>query len=407
MSPSQKHSQKGFTLSELMVAVLLTSVVVGALYRTSRSATESFNQQQRIAETQLRLRFAAEQLRADISRAGYMSTPNSGVDPKVCPRPAQILQALSIERDSPSIVPLATDNRFITPVVMRMTGNYLTVDEYLVAGVNGNEVTLQNQTPQWARMTSDEFTRIFSNTANNGGRMLRVTSPTGEMQFVLVRGGTYQPTSSATLPTLRLASTITQIGSGGAGCGLSGLGVGATVAPITMVEYRLLNTSGDPTLTDLNPSDPVASARKTNLVRIEYDLQPTPVAIPGAMRVIGEYAVDFDASVAVDDGFPANSATGPVTLRSFVFGDTEITNLLANAQTAGLGTARPQRARAITFRLSVRERDQDPAFGWVARTVSTEALTRYRVFDNRIGASRVRTLTGEVTLPNLATRNLR
>ncbi|MBL8601857.1 MAG: prepilin-type N-terminal cleavage/methylation domain-containing protein [Myxococcales bacterium] len=411
----RRRVEQGYTLSELMIAVLLTSLVVGALYRTSRSASETFNQQQRIAETQLRLRFAAEQLRADIARAGYMATPNSATDPKVCPRPTQVLQALSIERDAPSIVPLATDNQFISPVVLRMTGNYLSVDEYMVAGVDpsSGEIRLQNQTPQWARMTAEEFTRIFLASANNSGRMVRITSPTGEMQFALVVGGSFQSANSTVLPVLRLQAPPTVVGAGassstaGAGCGISGLGVGATVAPITMVEYRLMNLSSNPVLADLSPTDPVAAARKTDLVRVEYDLQPQPVLVPGSMRVVGEFAVDFDATVTVDDGFPIGSATGPVTLRSFNYGDTDITTLMANVQTAGLGTARPQRVRSVSFRLSIRERDQDPGFGWVARASGAEALTRYRVFDNRIGAARVRTVATDVVLPNLATRNLR
>ena len=51
--------ERGFTIVELMVSITITSVVVAALYTVANSATETFNQQQRAAEMQLRLRFAS------------------------------------------------------------------------------------------------------------------------------------------------------------------------------------------------------------------------------------------------------------------------------------------------------------------------------------------------------------
>ncbi len=404
------RAPRGYSLVELLVAVLITSIVVGSLYRTSRAATDTFNQQQRIAEMQLRLRFATEQLRADLSRAGYMATPNSSLDPRVCPRPTHALQGISIVRDSASPVPLPGDNRFIRPVAVRLTGNFHSVDEYLVAGISGTQVSLQNQTPQWGRVTVDEFQRIFLG-ANNQRRLIRLTSPTGQSQFVQVVGGQYQPSNGATLPTLTVNPAPTLIGQGsgggmaGAGCGVSGLGVGATVAPVSMVEYRIANVQT--AMPDLYPADPVAAARKTDLVRQEYELQPAPIVVSGGLRVVGEYAVDFDMTVALDDGFPTGSLTGPVAIRTLPFGDNIIEQITADVQSAGPGTARPQRVRSVTFRLSIRERDQDPAFGWVPRTSAVDPLGRFRVFDNRLGAARVRSVTTEVTLPNLALRNLR
>jgi hypothetical protein len=60
----------------------------------------------------------------------------------------------------------------------------------------------------------------------------------------------------------------------------------------------------------------------------------------------------------------------------------------------------------VIVRLSVRDRDQEPSYGWLTRG-PTAPLTRFRVFDNRTGAARVRTLITEIAVPNLAIRNLR
>jgi len=401
-----RRREQGYTLVELLISILLTSIVVSALYAVSRTATETFNQQQRTAEMQLRLRFAMEQIRADLSRAGYMSTPNSVTDPRVCPRPTTAYQGLEILRTSPNPTVLPTDNLYINPITLRMTGNYVTADEYTVAGVSGSTVSLQNQSPQWTRVQSQaEFNRIFGTAMSP--RLIRIMSTSGQMQFAVSMGGTWVNSSSTGLPTLLLTTTPLVQGAGasassaGAGCGLAGLGVGATVAPIMMVEYQIGSLAAR--LGELYPADSAARAAKTDLIRREYDLRPAPEEIVTAARLVGEYAVDFDATVAYDIGNPSNSIVAQPAMRTLAFGDSTITSLVG-AVTGG--AARPQQVRSLIVRLSIRDREQEPGFGWVARG-TTSALTRFRVYDNRTGAARVRSLVTEIAVPNLAIRNLR
>lgn len=401
-----RRREQGYTLVELLISILLTSIVVSALYAVSRTATETFNQQQRTAEMQLRLRFAMEQIRADLSRAGYMSTPNSATDPRVCPRPTTAYQGLEIARTSPNPTVLPTDNLHINPITLRMTGNYVTADEYTVAGVSGSTVSLQNQSPQWTRVQSQaEFNRIFGTAMSP--RLIRIMSTSGQMQFAVSMGGTWVNSSSTGLPTLLLTTTPLVQGAGasassaGAGCGLAGLGVGATVAPIMMVEYQIGSLATR--LGELYPVDSAARAAKTDLIRREFDLRPGPEEVTTAARLVGEYAVDFDATVAYDIGNPTNSIVAQPAMRTLAFGDSNITTLVGSVTG---GSARPQQVRSLIVRLSIRDREQEPSFGWVARG-TTAALTRFRVYDNRTGAARVRSLVTEIAVPNLAIRNLR
>lgn len=403
-----RRANRGYTLVELLVAILLTSIVVSALYAVSSSATETFNQQQRTAEMQLRLRFAMEQIRADLSRAGYMGTPNSVTDPRVCPRPTTGYQGLEIARTSPNPTLLPGDNAHIAPVSLRLTGNYVSADEYTVAGVSGANIALQNQSPQWTRIQSQgEFDRIFGTAMSP--RLVRIMSTTGQMQFAVSMGGTWVASNSTGLSALTLTTTPLVQGAGasgssaGAGCGLSGLGVGATVAPMMMVEYEIGSLASR--LGELYPVDAAARAAKTDLIRREYDLRPAPVEVTSAARLVGEYAVDFDASVAYDLGNPANTIVAQPSMRTLAFGDPAITTLAGSVASGGT-TARPQQVRSVIVRLSIRDRDQEPGFGWVPRG-ATSALTRFRVFNNRTGAARVRTLVTEIAVPNLAIRNLR
>jgi len=401
-----RRREQGYTLVELLISILLTSIVVSALYAVSRTATDTFNQQQRTAEMQLRLRFAMEQIRADLSRAGYMSTPNSASDPRVCPRPTTAYQGLEIVRTSPNPTVLPADNLYINPITLRMTGNYVTADEYTVAGVSGSTVSLQNQSPQWTRVQSQaEFNRIFGTAMSP--RLIRIMSTSGQMQFAVSMGGTWVNSSSTGLPTLLLTTTPLVQGAGassssaGAGCGLAGLGVGATVAPIMMVEYQIGSLAAR--LGELYPVDSAARAAKTDLIRREFDLRPGPEEVTTAARLVGEYAVDFDATVAYDIGNPTNSIVAQPAMRTLAFGDSNITTLVGSVTG---GSARPQQVRSLIVRLSIRDREQEPSFGWVARG-TTSALTRFRVYDNRTGAARVRSLVTEIAVPNLAIRNLR
>ena len=412
---ARTKTARGFTIVELMVSITITSVVVAALYSVSRATTETFNQQQRAAEMQLRLRLAMERMRADVARAGYMASPNSEVDPRVCPKPSVLIQPISITRTltTTNPIPNPSDNAFVQPVTLRMIGNYTTADEYLVENITGNQVHLQHRTPQWAaRMSAAEFARVFISADPTHPRMIRISSPTGTMQFFRVRWGSYQSPSAPTNPELILDSTPTVVGDAvmmgaGAGCGITGLGTGSTIAPVDMVEYAIRSGSTMRTtaLSDLYPSSATEAALKTDLVRSEWALESTTVELPNTAQLVGEYAVDLDATVTADEA----TGVSPVTMRTFGWGDdTNINRYAQNMMGSGSASGHfPQRIRSILLRLSIRDRLQDPAFGWVARSAATAPLSRFRVYSDRLGASRVRTLTSEVVLTNLAARNLR
>jgi prepilin-type N-terminal cleavage/methylation domain-containing protein len=408
------HSARGFTIVELMVSITITSVVVAALYSVSRSTTETFNQQQRAAEMQLRLRLAMERLRADVARAGYMATPNSDADPRVCPKPTPLLGAISLTPTLPAATPIpnASDNLFLRPMTMRLVGNFTTADEYLVESISGNRIRLQHRTPQWASRvtTAAEFNRIF---VPGGGRtrMIRIMSPSGFMQFVRVVSGTWQRFDAAVNPELIVSPPPTVIGEGAMmgtmmGCGISGLGTGSTIAPVDLVEYGIRNgTTMRAVLPELYPTDATEAALKSDLVRSEWTLDTTPTEILGTAQLVGEYAVDFDATLTVDDA----TGIGPVVTRSLPFGDyVNIARYAEDLIAAGTGVGRmPQRIRSVVLRLSIRDRTADPSFGWVPRAAATDPLTRFRVYTDRPGAARVRTLTSEVVLRNIAARVLR
>src|ERR1700712_5920127 len=76
-----RSSRAGFTLVELMIALIAGAFAVSAVYYLNGVSSRAFAEQMRVSETQMSLRSAMEQLRRDFSRAGYLGTPNSALVP--------------------------------------------------------------------------------------------------------------------------------------------------------------------------------------------------------------------------------------------------------------------------------------------------------------------------------------
>jgi prepilin-type N-terminal cleavage/methylation domain-containing protein len=70
--------RRGFTIVELMVALVLSFILVGAIYRTFTSQQKAYTVQDQIAETQQNARMAMNILVRDIRMAGY-GMPDGGI----------------------------------------------------------------------------------------------------------------------------------------------------------------------------------------------------------------------------------------------------------------------------------------------------------------------------------------
>lgn len=81
MRSGRRRGQAGFTMIELTVALVSGLIVAMGIIGLSREATNTFNDEARAAGAEGGLRVAIERLRADLQRAGYMSTGNILADP--------------------------------------------------------------------------------------------------------------------------------------------------------------------------------------------------------------------------------------------------------------------------------------------------------------------------------------
>ena len=123
----------------------------------------------------------------------------------------------------------------------------------------------------------------------------------------------------------------------------------------SLVEYAIRNGGTmRGALPELYPTDATEAALKSDLVRSEWTLETTPTEIPGTAQLVGEYAVDFDATLTVDDA----TGVGQVVTRSLPFGDyVNIARYADDLIAAGTAVGRmPQRIRSAVLRLSIRDR---------------------------------------------------
>lgn len=390
-----KRARAGFTIIEVLVALGLTAVVAVGLYTLSAVASQTFQQQQRVSEMQLRLRSALEVLRSDIQRAGYQASPNAVFDPSVCPKRDPQPFAVALAADAPNPTHLPADNLFITPSRLMLFGNFSSTDEYKIGAVSGARVSIQHRWDEWRRVTSaQDMARIFP-----VGGLVRLRSLDGSMQFGTIAGTNYRDSLQpiTLMPSVDLVVPVTVNDGTTSGCGLnSSIG---WIAPVSVIDYRIANVSA--TQANAYAGSLPFSLGKTDLVRRRYRVAGgglTPE--PNGESIVAEYAVDLAIGAVLDNG---GGLPEPVFTR-FAPGDPALNALLPMP---GAGNSFAHRLRSLTFRLSVRDRAQDPDFGWRARAGANEPLARFRVNAAMPGAARVRTATTEVNLINIASRGLR
>src|SRR6187399_767916 len=149
-----RRMRGGFTLVELMVALtggLFLSMVVFAL---ARDTTRFYQREGRIASATLAGIVGFERLKADIERAGYLSTPNvaadpfSGVPAASLPTGLQTLAAVRITPDTPVLTTNAafqlnaSAGQALAPDQIVLSGSYAATDEFVVSeAADGQTIT--------------------------------------------------------------------------------------------------------------------------------------------------------------------------------------------------------------------------------------------------------------------------
>jgi hypothetical protein len=392
----------GFTLVELMVALsggLFLSMMVFAL---SRDTSRFYQRENRLAAATLAGMSGFDRLKADIARAGYLTTPNIAIDPKVCMRPVlgwptQLagMGSLRINRDAPNLGGnAAMVLAGLTPDEIVLAGSYAVTDEFPIRAPQGNDVVLEPNMGPMARLgylnpalTAADQTAILA-TVFRPGRVLRVTNKAGLMFFGVIASVVGGPNPTVTLT----GSPALEFTGGARGCGLTGFEKGGGANVINFVRYqirdlRLQNLARFRPVFDQSAGAPGEMTR-TELVRDELNAAGAPIETGTDLttELVAEYAVDLGFSVTAQH--PTTNVLQDIQPSAGTFVD------IFAAAPAAVGA--PQRVRAVRARLSVRSREAD------RDTSIPGGLYRFRLPDGVPGGTwaRVRTFQADIALPN-------
>jgi len=432
----QKATTRGFTLVELLVAMIAGVIVAIAALILSKNATRFFQHEARITAAQLAATLGMSRLEADIQRAAFMSSPNVGKDPFVCgdfagwPAGLSALQGIQITQSGSvtlhgAEVQQSVDNG-MSPDSIVIGGSFASTEQFAVRTIQtgaGGAYTVYLQTdsaPMARALTAANAggEPICPDVAGSlgifrPGRFLRIVDAQGRHEYGLING--CDDTDATNIVLTLAANPVVPQKTPATTCGFSGLATGLLVNSVSRVRYDIRSLKGHPRYGGLvAPSADATSAKmsgdgtgvatdpgRTELVRVELDAAGAEIAT--SLELVAEYAVDLKLGVTST----VLNATNP-TVNRFAVGDLNGYALAAPNVTAG---SAPERIRAVALRLSTRARAPDrdaPAPSPPGGGVGT--IGRFQLFNvpgpDRDGDgkpdvfARMRTLQADIALPN-------
>lgn len=403
----RRSGERGFTLLELLVAVVAGLVVVLGAFLLSRASTRLFADENRVGTAQLNLRLGLDRLRSDLARAGYMTTPNVKVDPDVCPDPntlgfpARLQSVYYVNGGSKAATPLSDPNK-LNPDAIVLTGNYVGTDSYLASNVEtgaagGYDVWLQRNFGAMQRLLTSGSVGTVQNVLDDAfpsGRMLRVQNPMGSSQFMVIDSVAMASTSGGSAPKIHLLLTpalkVTTASNPDKRCGIDAIGIGAAVNTVSFIRYDLRN------LVATAPwAYPNGDTTKYDLIRTELNPDGTEITTsPKPQSIVAEYVVDMKFAFTIDEGTLFTGGYREPKLVSYPFDDPTAITETGDILVAGAST-RPQRIRSIRYQITTRAQDADRSVGVGPLG---PGLLRYYLAPNSF--ARARTDAGEITLVN-------
>lgn len=376
----------GFTLLELMVAMTAGAIVISSMYFITSASTNYFREQQRISNVQSSVRYAMDQLRRDITRAGFGSTPNNQVAPYRVnggggiQTPITAVALTDLPGLDPSGAGHQVDGQPLAGDILQLTGNYATSSDYPLRPVLMGGTTFKLDT-DWTRFTRD-FTGWVNgppyatltgagnpfDTAFMPGRLVSVRTNLGARYFSQIVG------TNAGTAEVTVATPITAPGL-----------FPSRISPVSVMQYMPVPAAAGLVHNNL----PVAGQNMV-LVRREVRYGGNAPVANTFDRVLAERVVHFNVDFMVNTLNTANNRTQPAILAPSI-----------GAAAQGFTAAFPERVFSALVTLGVRTAMADPRFRWLPQNPGDE-LTRFRYDVIGRAAARVRIARAEIFLPNIA-----
>ncbi|MGB5811100.1 MAG: prepilin-type N-terminal cleavage/methylation domain-containing protein [Polyangiales bacterium] len=451
--------RQGFTLIELMVAMVVGLAAVTSVYALGSAMSEQFFVEQRVASAQAASRVAIMDLRHDISRAGLFGTPNGslqlgvggvqrvdatcgGLLPQLplLDGAAGVLGAFQYyaNEDIAVLDPSGANTGARSDRLRILTSLYLT-EQLLIDSTNsaGDMLVLQagnqayrrtfgwgssattpaagaapnylNGTPNWNAafaIGSDwDGLGMMGARAFQSGSVLHIESPEGRHFYRTVFGKGPNANNEV---RLRIADALPI----GTGC-LPGAAGGATVSPLQWVEYAVIdpfdNANPDGIFAefdgvfsgDLTAGPAFATIQNYN----EADLLESPNRVL-VRRLLNandgtimpnstQVIAEFVAHFEVTFVMDLTSGQTPAPTRTVDY--VELTGAAAEAAV----NASPHQVRSVVIDLGIRSPLEDPSLEF-----NPNLPTRFETNAAGRGSARVRRIRIEVPVEAIARRNL-
>jgi prepilin-type N-terminal cleavage/methylation domain-containing protein len=369
--------RRGFTLIELMIAVLVGTIVVAGIYLLYSQSVKAYRVQNQSLDAIGQLRAAMHQMRTDLRSAGYNAPCQTDMEPWVTTPPGMVLSAVAVESDPAVPVMLPGVNKSIAPQQVRMLGDFWSHRTYITEAVAGQTVTLR-----WGPEDGDEdeFNRVF-----NSRRLLRIET------YGVIREEQLLPIATADFaggfnPSVTLANVVQGIG---------GFGTGNEVSVVGYIRYRLKRDTRRAT-----------DSLKIDLVREE--LLPNGALADGTALIIAENVVDlqiYDVCMntnALQAGTMIQLPIVPgASLQCF---PTMPLLGAAGRSLAPNGGNESHLLRSMTIKLAARTPYEDPDIPFAPRDTINEPLRAYELDVELPGAARVFELAAMTTLTSIQSR---
>jgi len=409
-----RRQRRGFTLVELLVAIIAGLLVAAAAISFSKQSTRFFSQEARIASAQMSVLTGFQRLQSDLSRASYMSTSNMRRDidnNKVCapndaanwPDLLKTLTGLRITRGGSNTVPAPMpDGNY--PDSVRVTGSMSSTEVFPVRTIQedtsgtGHQVFLQVNTGAMTRSGFGEgadLTTVFQ-----PGRIIRIVDQKRKHEYEVITSASF-PVGGK--PVVTTDGRLAHEGDGISACGFEGFGIGTQANVVNIIDYGIAEVSTHPVYKETVYSEAgyaLGDETRTELIRREVlisDQDPPAIENDPAAEIVAEYAVDLRFGV-----WATNPGSGVTYLApSTAAIDTRMA-LQAN-YAPGVRPSGPESVRSVEVRLAVRSREIDRRDNTDTTNPVLDGgfMFRYQIpGEAGLGFARVRTLLADVALPN-------
>jgi prepilin-type N-terminal cleavage/methylation domain-containing protein len=389
----KEKKEKGFTLLELLIAMGVSFIIMGAVYVIYTTSVSTYRVQDMVISLQDRLRFGLEHLKRDITLASFLSTPKYTTnaayvsDSRICSVfPNSNIISIYFMQGGDVLEPSV--NKYIMPSSVTLSGAFASPSIFMTDRIEDQVVYFQDTAEFPFPKTESEFKLIFLNQIGTGSalknRYLRIVNNMNREFYYQIVGGAFVNKS------VILSQALPATGTGP--CQIKGFGVGLEANVVSYIRYSLKTDTTKP------------GTGKIDLVREELAVDGITV-LAGTRMIIAEYVVDLNF---FDFVFDTGTRDDPQISTSGQHRFVEDVANGAGGGILGLGDdSVAQNLRFVTAMLSVRTIDEDPSMPFVARTHYHDPLDTYDLNTKLYGSARVMSMASKIELKSLMVRKMK